>query len=247
MFEELPARALILEAIAPSVGDGLVVIEDTARFGIVVVRESRLAEAFAVESDAVISGDCAVHRFPSWPEAVISAWRLRSDALDLVRPLMRGEELYSSMHLEWTSWHGLLEDMRARAGMFVIEIATERGRGMTCIKDGHHIATCTDRHRHVGPPSLLDELAASNDGVITVRAMQPHREAHEDVAVHRDSAEALTWYITQKAGDGAEETIFTAPFLYHAEDTVEADRLAETLPVREMNGAARFQLNRRSG
>ncbi|MBV8444983.1 MAG: hypothetical protein JOZ92_03605 [Candidatus Dormibacteraeota bacterium] len=247
VFEDLPARTLILETVAPSVRDGLVVIEDAARFGIVVVRESRLAEAFAAEDGEVISGDCAVHRFSSWPDAVISAWRLRRKALDLVRPLMRGEDLYNGMHLEWTSFHVLLQDLRCRTGIFAVEIATDRGRGMTCIKNGRHIATCTDTHRAAGPPSLLDELAASDDGVITVRGMKTEYDADEDVAVHRDSADAIAWYITQKAGNDAEQTIFTAPFLFHAEDTNKADRLAETLPVREMNGAARFQLNRRSG
>ena len=49
VFEDLPVRALVLEALAPAIGDGLIVIRRSPGVGVILIRSGRVTDTYAVE------------------------------------------------------------------------------------------------------------------------------------------------------------------------------------------------------
>ena len=168
VFEDLPARALVLDALAPAIGDGLMVVRRSPGVGVILIRGGRITETYAVEPDQRRIGDEANERIRSWDDAVVSAWRLAASVIDALPPLVRGNPLYADLRLDWIIWDRLLADLRARSGTYVVELTTASGRGVTSIRDGVQVATYTDQHRELGDPALVDELAAAGSGTIRV-------------------------------------------------------------------------------
>lgn len=65
---------------------------------------------------------------------------------------------------------------------------TSKGRGVTCIANGKQIATFTEAHPELGPPSLLDTLAAVRDGSVWVHSEPPSLEELEVVTPPSDTS-----------------------------------------------------------
>lgn len=168
VFEDLPVRALVLEALAPAIGDGLIVVRRSPGVGVLLIRAGRIGDIHAVEPEQRVSGDAAMARIAGWDDAIVSAWRLAANVIDVLPPLVRGNQLYADLRLEWVIWNRLLADLRSRRGTYIVEISTAAGRGVTSIRDGVQVATYTDRHRELGDPSLVDELAAAGSGAVRV-------------------------------------------------------------------------------
>ncbi len=179
VFEDLPARALILDELAPAIGDGLIVVRRSPSVGVLLVREGTISETYAVEPDRRAAAEEASARIRAWDDAVVSAWRLAASVVGALPPLVRGDPLYADLRLDWIIWNRLLADLRSRPGTYVVEITTPAGRGVTSIRDGAQVATYTDEHRQLGDPSLVDELAAAGSGTIRVLHDTARSSAHE--------------------------------------------------------------------
>jgi hypothetical protein len=104
-----------------------------------------------------------------WLDATVSAFRLKHDVVDMTPALLRGDPIYEDLQLSWTDWPSFIGDLRDRDGTYVVELRTPKGRGVTCIVNGKQVATFTADHPEFGDPSLLDKLAASKRGTISVR------------------------------------------------------------------------------
>jgi hypothetical protein len=176
VFEDLPVRALVLEALAPAIGDGLIVIRRSPGVGVILIRSGRVTDTYAVEPERRAMGDEAITRIRSWDDAIVSAWRLGASVVDVLPPLVRCDPLYADLRLDWIIWNRLLSDLRARQGTYVVELTTIAGRGVTSIRDGVQVATYTDQHRELGDPSLVDDLAAAGSGAI--RVLHDAQRAH---------------------------------------------------------------------
>ena len=179
VFEDLPARALILDALAPAIGDGLIVVRRSPGVGVLLIRSGRIAEAYAVEPEHRAVSDDAIARMGGWGDAVVSAWRLSPEVIDVLPPLVRGNPVYAELRLEWVIWERLLADLRSRPGTYIIEVTTPAGRGVTSIRGGTQVATYTDQHRNLGDGSLVDELATAATGTIRVLQDVPRATVHD--------------------------------------------------------------------
>ncbi len=168
LFDELPADAVVLGALAPAIGNGVITVRDGARTGILIIRAGAIADVLTVEAGVRANGDPALSSIMEWHSAKVSACRLSEEAMALLGPLTRGEPLYTDLRLEWTVWTELLRDLRSRGGTFVVELCTPAGHGVTLIREGQQVATYTDSHRSLGGADLIDALAAGGSGEVRV-------------------------------------------------------------------------------
>jgi hypothetical protein len=168
MFDALPIGALVLDALAPAVGNGVITVRDGGREGILVVRDGVASETVWVADGVRSNGDQALTLIRGAHSATVSACRLSDEAMDLVGPLIRGAPCYADLRLEWVVWPKLLNDFRERGGTFVVELEATTGRGVTVIQNGRQIATFAESHPTPGNPDLLDDLAATGAGTIRI-------------------------------------------------------------------------------
>jgi hypothetical protein len=172
LFQSLPSRAIVIDALAPAVGDGIVTSRRPTAAGVAVIRGGAIAECYCIDDGQTVAGDEALQRISAWDDALVSASRLSVAEVNLVPQLFRGVPLYDDLHLGWVDWAGFLADLRRRPGAFVVELNTPAGRGVTSIQAGAHVASYTDRQPGLGDPTMLDELAQSGQGSIRVRHVQ---------------------------------------------------------------------------
>lgn len=182
LFEHLPARAIVIEALAPAVGNGIITMTDGDRTGVLVVRNGGISDAVSIDGGARSSGDVALALIHDWESASMSAYSWSDSAMSLLEPLIRGELCYDDLRLEWTAWPQLLDDLRARGGTFVVELITPIGRGVTVIRGGQQVATYSDAHRSLGDPQLIDILAAGDAGSVRI-LVAPRGTARGDTLV----------------------------------------------------------------
>jgi hypothetical protein len=182
VFDTLPARALVLEPLAPAISDGVVVIRRTEAVGVVLIRGGAIAETYCVEATERSTGTPALARIRGWTDATMSAWRLSSAVVDVIPPLLRSEPQYADLRLEWVNWERLLSDLRGRPGAFIVELVTPVGRGVISLRDGNYVASFTDAHPELCEPSLLDEIASSSTGALRVLREQTGTVLFDDVA-----------------------------------------------------------------
>ena len=206
VFEDLPMRALVLDALGPAIGDGLIVIRRSPGVGVILIRGGRITDTYAVEPERRAMGDEAITRIRSWDDAIVSAWRLGASVVDVLPPLVRCDPLYADLRLDWIIWNRLLSDLRARQGTYVVELTTVAGRGVTSIRDGVQVATYTDKHRELGDPSLVDDLAAAGSGAI--RVLHDAQRSHS----MRDIAPAASGNLSDHPAAADEESTITHVF-----------------------------------
>ncbi len=169
LFEGIPAPAIVIEALAPVIGDGALVSRRSGSVGVILIKEAGLFEVYAFEGGKRLEGQKALQLIASWTDATMSAYQLDRIVVAVAPSLYRGLPCYEDLRLEWTDWKGLLADLCSRDGLFVVELDTPMGRGVTLILDGRQVATYTEAHPELGPEGLLDPLAATKRGTIWVR------------------------------------------------------------------------------
>jgi hypothetical protein len=168
MFDALPFGALVLDALAPAVGNGVITLRDGEQEGILVIRDGIVSETVWVAGSVRSNGDQAAELIRRAHSATVSARRLSDEAMGLVGPLIRGAPCYADLRLAWVVWPQLLKDLRERGETFVLELAAPTGRGVTVIQNGRQIATFAESHPTLGDPDLLDDLAAGGIGTIRI-------------------------------------------------------------------------------
>jgi hypothetical protein len=168
VFESLPMRALVLDALAPVVGNGMITLSDHECEGVLVVRDGRVAEQVWVAGGARSHGDEALALIRSADTALVSARRLSDEAMGLLAPLLQGVPYYADLRLEWVAWRQFLSELCERGGAFVVDVTAPSGRGVTYIRDGRQVATFTESHPSLGDAALLDDIAAEGVGTIRV-------------------------------------------------------------------------------
>jgi hypothetical protein len=171
VFEGLPLQALILEALAPALGNGSLVVRDHDRGAVVLARDGVIAEVHAFIGTATRSGDGMLAEVQGWSEAVVSAHRLDALLVDVCEALLRGEVIYTDLRLDWVEWPGLLADFSRRGGAYAVEIFTPAGRGVTCVAAGQQALSYTDIHPALGDPAMLEAMASNREGSIRVRRL----------------------------------------------------------------------------
>ena len=171
LFESIPLKAVVLEAMAPALGHGALVVRDRDRGAAVLVRDGALVEAHAFSGGSARTGDAVLGEVQGWTDAVVSAHRLDPLLVDVSESLLRGEIIYSDLRLEWVEWPSLLGDFCRRGGAYALEIFTPAGRGVTCVAVGQQVLSFTDIHPDLGDPALLEAMAKNKDGSIRVRRL----------------------------------------------------------------------------
>lgn len=168
MFESLPFGALVLDALAPAVGNGLITLRDGGKEGVVVVRDGVMSESVWVANGVRSTGDVALAQIKLAATTAVSACRLSDEAMDLLGPLIGSEPCYADLRLEWVAWPELLNDLRARSLTFIVELTTPTGRAVTVIDHARQIATFAESQHAIGGSDLVDDLAAGGVGTIRV-------------------------------------------------------------------------------
>ncbi len=171
LFEGIPLRAVVMEALAPSLSHGCLVVRDRDRGAVVLVRDGGLVEVHAFSGATARTGEGVLTEVQSWSEAVVTAHRLDPLLVDVCEALLRGEIIYSDLRLDWVEWPNLLADFSRRGGAYAVEIFTPAGRGVTCVAVGQQALSYTDIHPALGDPVLLEAMAANRDGSIRVRRL----------------------------------------------------------------------------
>lgn len=169
VFADIPVRAIVLDALAPVIGDGTLVVRDGARGAVVLVRGGDVLDVHVTDGGALRTGVELLSSLKEWPDASVWAERLESSLVDLSEALLRGATVYDDLRLMWVSWPSLLEDLGQRGGTFVVEITTPVGRGVTCVAAGRQAQSYTDIHPALGDPALLEAMASNHQGVVRVR------------------------------------------------------------------------------
>jgi len=177
IFDALPFDALVLDALAPAVGNGVITLRDAGQEGVVVVRDGVMSESVWVADGARATGDAALKQIRLAEGAAVSACRLSDDLMGLIGPLIRGEPCYGDLRLEWVVWPKLLSDLRERAGTFVVELTTPMGRAVTVVEKGRQTATFAESQPALGGSDLVDALAAGGVGSIRVLVDRDGRSA----------------------------------------------------------------------
>jgi hypothetical protein len=173
LFDGIPAPAIVIEALEPVIGDGALVSRRSGSVGVILIKEASIFEVYAFEGGKRLEGQTALQVISTWTDATMSAYQLDRIVVAVAPSLYRGTPCYENLRLEWTDWKGLLADLCSRDGLFVVELDTPMGRGVTLILDGRQVATYTEAHPELGPESLLDPLAATKRGTIWVRREPP--------------------------------------------------------------------------
>ena len=169
LFEAIPARAIVVEALSPAIGNGAVIARRPGSVGVILVKNGSLFEEYAFEDGTWIDGEQAVRAIRDWDDATVSAFQFDPIVVAVAPSLIRGTPCYEDLRLEWTDWRGLLADLCRRDGLYVVELDTPVGRGVTLILDGRQVAAYTEIHPEIGDERLLDPLAATGHGTIWVR------------------------------------------------------------------------------
>jgi hypothetical protein len=167
LFVGLPARAIVVTALAPAIGEGVIALADGERTGVLVIRGGGISDAVSFDG-ARCSGEAALQSVTGWDAAVVSASRLSDEAMSILGPLINGQRCYDDLRLQWTRWSELVEDLRARGGTYVVDVRTALGRGVTVIRCGQQVATYTDAHPSLGDPKLIDALTSVGIGSVRV-------------------------------------------------------------------------------
>jgi hypothetical protein len=171
LFEGIPLQAVVMEALAPALVHGSLVVRDRDRGAVALVRDSTLVEVHAFIGSTARSGDGVLAEVQGWPEAVVSAHRLDALLVDVCEALVRGEIIYTDLRLDWVEWPSLLADFGRRGGAYAVEIFTPAGRGVTCVAVGQQALSYTDIHPSLGDPALLEAMASNRQGSIRVRRL----------------------------------------------------------------------------
>jgi hypothetical protein len=169
LFELIAAPAIVIEALGPTVGDGMVLVRAPGCLGVILVADGELLEEYSFETGVRLHGGEALGRIASWQDATVSAYRFDRVVVSVAPVLLRGRLSYEDLHLKWTDWRALLAELRHRSGLIAVEVDTPTGRGVTLIGAGRQLATYTDAHPEPGDDALLDPLAATGEGTIRVR------------------------------------------------------------------------------
>jgi hypothetical protein len=159
--------AVNIEALAPAVRDGTVVASAPDCAGLALVRDGRIAGAYAGDSVGRTRDEAALRRMQHWPDAVVSAQRLDASVAEMIPTLLAGVPCYDDLRLDWVDWARFVEDLRARAGTFVLEVRTPRGSGVGVLREGMEPAAYTETA--AGSFAVLDELVADKRGTLRVR------------------------------------------------------------------------------
>lgn len=167
IFDALPFGAVVLDALAPAVRNGMITIRNGAHEGVLVIRDGVLSEIVWVADGVRTTGDEALAQIRG-DAATVSACKLSADAMALIAPLIRADPCYADLRLEWVAWPQLLNDLGKRGQTFVVELATPMGRGVTIIQNGSQIATFGESQPALDGANLLDELAAGAEGTVRV-------------------------------------------------------------------------------
>ena len=167
LFELLPMGAIVLNALAPAIGEGVITVVDGDRTGVLVIRGGAVSDALSFDGARVV-GAAALQSMTGWDGALVSASRLDEQAMAILGPLMSGQRCYDDLRLEWTRWSELLDDLRARGGTYVVELRAPAGCGVTVVRGGEQVATYTDAHRALGASDLIDALTAAGTGSMRV-------------------------------------------------------------------------------
>ena len=171
LFEGIPLRAVVMEALAPSLSHGCLVVRDRDRGAVVLVRDGSLVEVHAFSGATARTGEGVLIDVQTWSEAAVTAHRLDPLLVDVCEALLRGEIIYSDLRLDWVEWPNLLGDFSRRGGAYAVEIFTPAGRGVTCVAVGQQALSYTDIHPALGDPALLEAMAANREGSIRVRRL----------------------------------------------------------------------------
>ena len=108
VFIGLPAHAVVIDALAPAVGDGLVMVRRGDAWALTLFRDgARAFEHGSPDAPEVT----ALQRMPG---ATVSAWRLDNDLLGVVPELVAGDVVHSSLSLRWVDVNELITDLRGR-------------------------------------------------------------------------------------------------------------------------------------
>jgi hypothetical protein len=210
VLDRLPAAAVVIDGLAPAIGDGMLLLREHDCAGIVLCREGRVSESYCLGPVSTVA------ELQSRAEATVSAWRIAPSALDAVPSLLAGETAYEHLNLAWVEWGRMLQDLRDRGGCYVVTLITPKGHGVTRIHDGEHVASYTDAHPELGEVGLLDALAQSGEGSITVfreRAMPPARPAlPPEPATSSDGADGQDAYDAYDASPLPAPTAFGSIF-----------------------------------
>ncbi|HYA00226.1 MAG TPA: hypothetical protein VEK76_07720 [Candidatus Binatia bacterium] len=194
LFEGLPAKAVVIEALSPAIGHGAVVVRRTASVGVILIKDGALFEEYAFEGGARLEGGRALQVMAGWDDATVAAYRFDPLVIAVAPALFRGAPCYADLRLEWTDWKGLLTDLCSRDGSFVVELDTPLGRGVTLIVDGRQVATYTEEHPELGASTLLDPLGETRHGTIWVRrepaAVEPAEEVEAELLIEEQAAAA---------------------------------------------------------
>ncbi len=171
IFDAIPLRAVVMEALAPALSHGCLVVRDRDRGAVVLVRDGALVEVHAFSGATARTGEGVLAEVQGWAEAVVTAHRLEPLLVDVCEALLRGEIIYSDLRLDWVEWPNLLADFSRRGGAYAVEIFTPGGRGVTCVAVGQQALSYTDIHPSLGDPVLLEAMAANREGSIRVRRL----------------------------------------------------------------------------
>jgi hypothetical protein len=173
LFEGIPAPAIVVEALAPVIGNGCLVSRRSGSVGAILVKGGAIFEIYAYENGARHEGEKALRVISGWTDATVSAYQLDPMVVEVAPSLFRGIPCYQDLRLEWMDWKGLLADLCDREGLFVVELDTPIGRGVTLIVNGRQVATYTEKHPEPGDEGLLDPLAATKRGTVSVLREPP--------------------------------------------------------------------------
>ena len=190
VFEGIPLRAIVIDAMTSVIGNGTIVVRDGARGAVVLVRGGAVWEVHAVDGDQLHTGSGLLASIQGWSDASVSAERLDSPLVDLCATLLRGDTLYDDLRLVWVNWPSLLAELGRRGGTYVVEITTPAGRGVTCVTAGRQALSYTDIHPSLGDPALLEAMASNREGSVRVRRVG--EEGVASVQSHAASAPAAT-------------------------------------------------------
>jgi hypothetical protein len=215
VFEDIPLKALVMEALAPALRNGALIVRDRDRGAAVLVRDGALVEVHTFTGGGIRTAESVLADVQGWSDAVVSAHRFDALLVDVCESLLRGEIMYTDLHVEWVEWRSLLADFARRGGAFAIEIFTPTGRGVTCVALGQQSLAYTDTHPDLGDPALLEAMAANREGTIRVRRLNP--AAFAGTTVPRPSPPAAASMgeapaaMAEPAGDGGASDAVPSP------------------------------------
>jgi hypothetical protein len=100
LFEGIPAPAIVVEALAPVIGDGALVSRRSGSVGVILIKEAGLFEVYAFEGGKRLEGQKALQLISSWTDATMSAYQLDRIVVAVAPSLYRGTPCYEDLRLE---------------------------------------------------------------------------------------------------------------------------------------------------